>query len=126
MKGRLLTLAMVCLVACSAPTTPTTTGAVEVELDEFYIEPAAEVIAAGDIIFDVFNEGEFPHTLVVAHQSGEVVFASDVVNPGERIEVDLDLLPDTYQLTCRIVVQFEGQLIDHYQNGMGKSIEVTP
>ncbi len=76
-------------------------------------------------MFKVFNEGEFPHTLVVAHDNGEVIFASDVVKPGEEIDVNLRLTPDTYQLTCRIVVQLEdGSLIDHYQNGMGETIVV--
>ncbi|MGI8515326.1 MAG: hypothetical protein ACR2NT_09340 [Acidimicrobiia bacterium] len=47
--------------------------------------------------------------------------------PGASIEVGLDLIPDTYQLTCRIVVQLEdGTLVDHYQNGMGETVEVAP
>jgi hypothetical protein len=112
------------LVACSAP--GPATGAVEIELDEFYIEPAADTIVPGQIRFQVVNEGEFPHTLVVARNNGEVVYASDVVEPGGSFDVDLDLDPDTYQLTCRIVVQLEdGQLVDHYQNGMGTAIKVA-
>ena len=44
---------------------------------------------------------------------------------GRRDDVNLRLTPDTYQLTCRIVVQLEdGSLIDHYQNGMGETIVV--
>ena len=123
MRHRLIWLAGVLMVACSAP--HIATGPIEVELDEFYIEPAAEAISAGNVVFKVFNGGEFPHTLVVARDNGEVLFASDVVNPGDEIDVELGLTPDTYQLTCRIVVQLEdGSLIDHYQNGMGETIEV--
>lgn len=98
-----------------------------IELDDFYIAPAAARIGAGEVRFEVINEGRFPHTLVVAKGTGEVVYASDVLDPGATIAVDLDLVPDTYQLTCRIVVQLEdGTLVDHYQNGMGESIEVAP
>ena len=123
MRPRLIWLAAVLIVACSSP--QIATGSIEVELADFYIEPAAETIAAGNVVFEVFNEGEFPHTLVVARDSGEVIFASDVVKPGEEIDVDLRLTPDTYQLTCRIVVQLEdGSLVDHYQNGMGETIVV--
>lgn len=124
MRRSLLGFLGVLLLACSAPIPAN--GPVDVELDEFYIEPAAAVITAGEVDFAVFNEGEFPHTLVVAGESGEVVFASDVLNPGERMNVKLDLAAGAYQLTCRIVVQLEdGQLIDHYQNGMGTAIEAV-
>ena len=124
MRRILLGLLGVLLLACSAPTP--VNGPVEVELDEFYIEPEAAVIAAGTVDFVVFNEGEFPHTMVVAGESGQVVFASDVLNSGERMNVELDLVAGVYQLTCRIVVQLEdGQLIDHYQNGMGTAIEAV-
>ncbi len=123
MRNRLIWLTVLLLAGCSSP--QIASGPIEVELDDFYIEPAAGTIAAGEVVFEVFNEGDFPHTLVVAHDNGEVVFASDVVNPGEEIEVNLELAPDTYQLTCRIVVQLEdGSLVDHYQNGMGETIEV--
>jgi hypothetical protein len=119
-----ITLLAVVIAACGTPAPAQ--GPIEIELDDFFIEPAADTIAAGQIKFDVFNEGEFPHTLVVATNGGEVVYASEVLNPGGTLEVDLDLVPDTYQLTCRIVVQLaDGQIIDHYQNGMGETIEVA-
>jgi len=125
LKRGLMVLVALWLVACASPTPAT--GPVAIELDDFYIYPTAERIGSGDVQFEVSNDGEFPHTLVVAKSTGEVVYASDVLDPGATIEVDLDLVPDTYQLTCRIVVQLEdGTLVDHYQNGMGESIEVAP
>jgi hypothetical protein len=125
MRSRLLQLVtfLVVVGACSTPAPAR--GPIELELDEFSIEPAADSIAAGRVLFDVVNEGEFPHTLVLATNAGEVLYASEVVDPGGALEVELDLAPATYQLTCRIVVQLaDGQLVDHYQNGMGNTIEV--
>ncbi|MGI8515327.1 MAG: hypothetical protein ACR2NT_09345 [Acidimicrobiia bacterium] len=79
MKRGLMVLAALWLVACASPTPAT--GPVAIELDDFYIYPTAERIGSGDVQFEVSNDGEFPHTLVVARSTGEVVYASDVVDP---------------------------------------------
>jgi len=120
---RALVLTALSLAACATPAS--LSDSVPVELGDFFIGPETRSVAAGEVRFQVFNSGEFPHTLVVARQSGAVVFASEVLAPGQSLDIGLELDPDEYQLTCRIVVQFpDGELVDHYQRGMGEAIKV--
>lgn len=119
----LLTPIALWVLACSAPAP--TKGPVDIQLDDFYIETETPIIAAGKVTFDVVNDGQFPHTIVVETSGGEVLAASGVVAPGEATKMDLDLAAGTYQLTCRIVVQLDdGQIVDHYQDGMWTAIDV--
>jgi len=83
------------------------------------LDPATKAI-------DVTNSGQYPHTLVITDLSGEVVAASSLISPGEGAELALDLEPGRYSFTCRIVVESpEGELIDHFEQGMTTSVSVT-
>jgi len=95
-----------------------------VVLDEYSIDPDGRLLAAGQISLALDNVGELPHTLVVSHASGEVVVASDIVQPGESSAFTVTLDPGEYEFTCRIVAEFDGQLVDHYELGMVISVTV--
>jgi hypothetical protein len=83
------------------------------------LDPATKAI-------NVTNSGEYPHTLVITDISGEVVAASSLISPGESAELALDLEPGRYSFTCRIVVESpEGELIDHFEQGMTTTVSVT-
>jgi hypothetical protein len=102
-------------------------GTMEVQLDEFYIEPDSPLVGAGSIDLALWNQGEIPHTLVVATNDGTVLAASEAVQPQSRQTLTVRLQPGTYQLTCRIVFRGDdGLLVDHYQEGMGTVITVEP
>jgi hypothetical protein len=102
-------------------------GTMEVELDEFYIEPDSPLVGAGSIDLALWNQGEIPHTLVVATNDGTVLAASEAVQPQSRQTLTVRLQPGTYQLTCRIVFRGDdGLLVDHYQEGMGTVLTVEP
>ncbi|HJU81045.1 MAG TPA: cupredoxin domain-containing protein [Acidimicrobiia bacterium] len=102
-------------------------GTMEIALDEFYIEPETPLVGAGSIDFELQNEGEIPHTLVVATNDGTVLAASDAVQPLSQQTLTVRLQPGTYQLTCRIVFRGDdGLLVDHYQEGMGTILTVEP
>jgi hypothetical protein len=102
-------------------------GTMDVELDEFYIEPASPLVGAGSIDLELRNQGEIPHTLVVATNDGTVLAASEAVQPQSRQTLTVRLQPGTYQLTCRIVFRGDdGLLVDHYQEGMGTVLTVEP
>ena len=102
-------------------------GTMEVELDEFYIDAASPLVAAGSIDLELRNQGEIPHTLVVATNDGTVLAASDAVQPQAQQTLTVRLQPGTYQLTCRIVFRGDdGLLVDHYQEGMGTVLTVEP
>lgn len=75
---------------------------------------------------EITNSGEFPHTLVITDASGQVVAASSLTSPGESTELPLDLEPGRYNFTCRIVAQSpDGELIDHFEQGMSTTVSVT-
>lgn len=98
----------------------------QVDLFEFEIEVDHPVWAEGEISLNVANSGDFPHTLVVARQGGEVVAAGYPLAAGETGTLVLDLDPGTYALTCRIVSQTpDGTIVDHYERGMSATIEVV-
>lgn len=118
-----MAIALLVVMGCQA--TPTV-GPIEVELDDFYIEPASVTWAAGMIHLSVFNEGRAPHSLIISTQDGtQVVAALNPLATDETAEMSIELSPGIYTLTCRIVGQTaDGQLVDHYARGMAATIEV--
>lgn len=77
-------------------------------------------------MFTATNAGELPHTLVVTTNDGTVVAATDVVQPGETVDLAVSLSPGTFQVSCRIVAQGEdGELMDHYELGMRQTVIVS-
>lgn len=74
----------------------------------------------------VTNSGIFPHTLVVTNSAGEAVAATPLLQPGESVHFTLDLDPGVYAITCRIVAETpDGVLVDHYEEGMAATVEIT-
>lgn len=111
---------LLAITACS--------GAVEVDdgfdLSEFSIG-GPDLMSEGESSLIVRNHGEFPHTLVVSADDGTVIAASDLIQPGETAEVALFLEEGTYQFTCRIVSQTsDGEIVDHFEEGMVKTVSV--
>ncbi len=119
--GALLVAVAIAASACEAPSG---TSSIEVELHEFGIDTSQPSFDAGRLKLTVVNTGEDPHTLVITGETGEVIIATDLIAPGTSVELELDLKPRIYQLSCRIVTQTEdGTLIDHFQIGMHTKIE---
>lgn len=92
------------------------------DLREFSIEgPAAA--SAGPSSLAISNSGVFPHTLVIADEAGTVVAATELIQPGETLELGVDLPPGEYQFTCRIVSQKpDGEIVDHFERGMVETV----
>lgn len=110
----------VALGSCAGPAADSGTFV----LDEYDIVGPTELAAETEAVM-VANSGEYPHTLVVTDHSGEVMAATSLIDPGENIELDLDLEAGLYNFTCRIVIQTaEGDLIDHYEQGMNRAVVV--
>jgi len=96
----------------------------EVDMFEFGIQSKAEWTPAAPVTLT--NSGEFSHTLVITRDDGGVVFASDVIGPGETATVRLDLEPGEYELSCRLVAQTEGgDLVDHFEEGMRADLTIV-
>jgi hypothetical protein len=118
---RLWALALLVVLGCSADTTAENHYA----LSEWAVDGPSRLGAADVVTLSVENTGEFRHTLVVTSESGEVVGATGVIDSGSRASLDLDLAAGTYSLSCRIVTQDdEGNLSDHYQRGMFRTVVV--
>lgn len=105
---------LVAVLATACAPGPATDAVV---LDEFSI--GLPVVSVTDEILAVRNEGEFPHTLVIADELGQVLVASDPIAPGEEISIPVDLSDGRYQFSCRIVVErTDGGIADHFELGM--------
>lgn len=74
----------------------------------------------------ISNIGEFNHTMLVTDAAGNVVAATGVLAPGTSTVLGVDLRGGSYQVSCRLVGQdSEGKIIDHYELGMFKQLEVV-
>jgi hypothetical protein len=124
MRRTILALTVLAVAACSSSgSTPAGDGTVR--LDEFSIAVDSP-LAAGVVALSVSNGGEFAHTLLVTGPDGSVVAATDLIAPGTTVDLELDVAPGTYRLSCRIVVQDrDGGIIDHYQEGMRAGVKLV-
>ena len=113
-------LAMAGLAACG----PTPAASDTVTLGEYFVT-AEDSRAPGPAELTVANAGQFPHTLVVTRQSGEVVAATDIIPAGGTVTATFDLAPGDYQFTCRIVAESaDGSIVDHFEKGMRARVTV--
>jgi len=117
---------------------------VAVTLDEWSVTPGSDSVAAGEVTFDVANEGEDAHELVVVKADdvqslplndeeivdeealGGDAFVGEVeaFPSGEQCEGTFDLEPAAYVLFCNIVEEEEGEIENHFQLGMATEFTV--
>ncbi len=117
-----LSVLVIVVAACSSGVAANTD---RVDLDEFSIVTGQTRWAAGRVTLSVENVGDRTHTLIITEGDGTVVAASGLLDPGGSADVEVHLQPGEYQLTCRIVVEGgDGQIFDHYEQGMHTAITV--
>lgn len=91
----------------------TETQTVEVELGEFYVEPASiEVPAGTELRVTITNAGELAHDLKLEGTTG-----SELVDPGETVTADLGVIEASGQAWCTVP--------GHKEAGMVLDITVT-
>ena len=117
-------ISIAALFAIGACVNAAPVGDAAYELKEFSIV-GQEMLQSGTGAVQATNTGDYAHTLVVTTEMGEVIAATDLVQPGETVSLDLELEPGTYRFTCRIVAEADGVLVDHYEAGMNRVIEVV-
>jgi nitrite reductase (NO-forming) len=89
------------------------TQTVEVELGEFYVEPASiEVPAGTELRLTITNAGEMAHDLKLEGETG-----SELVQPGETATADLGVIEASAQAWCTVP--------GHKEAGMVLDITVT-
>jgi hypothetical protein len=119
---RLVALALLVVAGCSVETG----GNDHFVLSEWAIEGPSRMVAADAMTLTIENQGEFRHTLLVTSETGEVVGATGVVDPGDIVSLAVDLGAGTYSFSCRIVTENdEGNLSDHYERGMFRTVVVA-
>lgn len=99
-------------------TTATTTAQSEkvaVSETEFKIKLATTSVKAGQVSFEVKNDGDIPHDFVV--KGAGVDKATKTLNSGEADELRVDLKPGTYDVYCSIP--------GHKQAGMDLKLTVS-
>jgi hypothetical protein len=117
---RVTALILIALVGCSE----TGGGLSSYVLDEFSIDGPGR-LGDGIETVTIENGGEFPHTLVVTDETGNVMAATSLIQSGESTSLTLDLDPGMYSVTCRIVTQTpDGDIVDHFEAGMHATLEV--
>ena len=96
----------------------------DLTLGEFSILTRTPTIAAGTTSLSIENYGEFAHTVVISDESGTVLASTDLIQPGDEVSLPIDLAPGRYEFTCRIVLETDSGIIDHYQEGMHATLTV--
>jgi uncharacterized cupredoxin-like copper-binding protein len=122
----------------------TADSTVAVTLDEWSVTPESESAAAGTVTFEVANEGEHAHELVVVRaddvaslplgdeetvdeeglESGAFIGEVEAFPPGESCEGTFELEPANYVLFCNIAEQEHGEIENHFQNGMAAEFTI--
>jgi hypothetical protein len=116
-----LLLTVLALAACAGDAQPVS----GYNLREGAIDGPSRLTAAEAATIDVSNTGEYAHTFVVTDMDGVVIMATGLVQPSEQTALEADLEPGTYVFSCRIVAEDdEGNLVDHYEQGMHRTVSV--
>jgi len=89
--------------AGGSPSAPAETGttAATASLVDFDIELSETEMAAGEYEFEVTNDGDASHDLVV-EQDGEDVAATEVLSPGGSETLAVTLEPGEYVFYCSV------------------------
>jgi nitrite reductase (NO-forming) len=89
------------------------TQTIEVELGEFYVDPASiEVPAGTEVIVQVTNAGSMAHDLMLNGETG-----TEMIEPGETAEASLGVIDAESQAWCTVP--------GHKEAGMVMTITVT-
>jgi hypothetical protein len=117
---------------------------VAVTLDEWSVTPGSDSAAAGAVTFEVANEGDDAHELVVVRAddvaslplndeeivdeealgAGDFIGEVEAFPSGESCEGTFDLEPASYVLFCNIVEEEEGEIENHFKLGMATEFTV--
>ena len=80
-------------------------GGFEVALGEWAVTPEAEAIRPGRVTFVIVNRGTMPHGFEIEREDVEddsSKVETEFLDPGESVEVELDLEAGVYKLECNV------------------------
>ena len=87
---------------------------VQVAATDFAFDPAEISAEAGEVTFELTNDGEAPHALEI--EGGGVEEASDTIDPGAATTLTVELEQGTYEIYCPVG--------DHADRGMVGTLTV--
>ncbi len=116
---------------------------VAVGLDEWKIDVAPSSVRSGRVQFEIDNDGELTHNLVLIRKAdvsqlaltpeGGVDVALDRpideiedLRPGNYLAASPNVLAGDYLLVCTITEGPDGQPQNHFQSGMWAKLKVVP
>lgn len=98
----------------SSPEAPSSSAVQATETD-FAIDLSETELAAGTTTFEVTNQGQASHDLVVESADGKDLAATEILPPGKSGTVEVDLPPGEYVVYCSV----------GNHRGIGMELEVT-
>ena len=100
------------------PAAPVADGTVRLAMTEFDFGADEFTAPAGEVTFDIANDGAAPHqfTVAPAGSSGAPLADTGAMDAGATDTVTLDLAPGTYEIACHIP--------GHYEVGMKATLVV--
>jgi len=87
---------------------------IQISETEFALDPSEVTAAAGEITFEIANDGSIPHNLEVEGEGVEEV--SSTIEGGASDSLTVSLEPGTYELYCAIG--------NHAEQGMAGELTV--
>jgi len=75
---------------------------VDVVAKEFAFEPKEVRVRAGMVKFRVRNEGAVEHEFMIEGITAHGEHASETFRPGVTHEIDVELKPGTYPVSCNV------------------------
>jgi plastocyanin len=101
--------------AAAAKTFPTR---IQVTAKEFYYVLSSRTVKAGPAVIQFVNYGEDPHDMRLRRIGGTHTYGTPEVQPGDYLDLSVDLQPGRYDLWCSIA--------NHRQLGMEAYLVVKP
>jgi hypothetical protein len=98
----LLSAAVVLIGGCGHTQVVGSDRTLRLALTEYRLTPASVRVSAGVLTIVVHNDGVLTHNLAVS-QSGQSIYTTKPIWPGQTAEVALSLAPGTYSLASTLL-----------------------
>jgi uncharacterized cupredoxin-like copper-binding protein len=77
-------------------------GTVDLTATDFKFDPADPTVKAGNVTFNLKNDGQVQHSLEIEDVNGEDKEIEGDVSPGSDGTLTVDLKPGTYEFYCPV------------------------
>lgn len=85
---------------------------------EFVFDPKEVTVRAGEVTFEVKNEGSIEHNFLIEDVNRRTLAQIPIIEPGKTEDVKVTIRPGTYPIVC--------SLPGHKEAGMTGTLRVQP